>query len=135
MSNYETYLEELESGEDVSEEALEAATDALAFCLAMHEALKENGYTTDEPSIEFLEKTWDGMMGELAAASLFLSENVFKNAPTMMRGIADNLSNKATDNNDVPAIVAHGFRSFAKRIEATRVQQTQMKEFLKKEAQ
>lgn len=130
MSDFETYLEELESGEDVSEEALEAATDALAFCMAMHDALKENGYTSEEPSIAFLEKTWDGMLGELAAASLFLSENAFQAAPKMMRGIADNLSKHATEDNTVPSVIAQGFRSFAKRIEATRVQQQQMKELL-----
>lgn len=131
MSDFETYLDELESRENVSEEALEAATDALAFCMAMHDALKENGYTSDDLSIEFLEKTWDGMLGELAAASLFLSENSFKNVPAMMRAIADNLANEATGDNTVPSVVAHGFRSFAKRIEATRVQQQQMKELMK----
>lgn len=131
MSDFETYLEELESGGNASEEALEAAADALAFCISMHDALKENGYTSDELSIEFLEKTWDGMLAELAAASLFLSESVFQSAPKMMRGIADNLKKHSTEDNTVPGVISQGFRSFANRIEATRVQQAQMKELLK----
>ena len=126
MSDFETYLEELESGDDVSEEALEAATDALAFCLALHEALRENGYTTDDPSIPFLERTVDGMMGELAAASIVMSEGVFKGLPDIMRTNADTLEK----HNVVPPAVVQGFRSFAKRIEATRVQMQQMKELL-----
>ena len=130
MSSFEQYLEELESGV-VSEEALEAGADALGFCLALHDSLKENGYTSGDLDFSFLENAWDGMQGELAAASLFLSERSFQRVPEMLRTIADNLEKTNVDDSKlIPTVIIGGHRSLAKRIEATRVQQRQMKELV-----
>ena len=127
MSKFEEYLDQVESGEALSETAREAASDAMAFCLALHDALRENGYTgDDEPSIEFLEGTIDGLLGELAAASIFLSERSFQQVPKMLRVTGAKLDKE----NIVPNVVSSGFVRLANRIEATRVQQAQAAELL-----
>ena len=89
MSKHETYLEELENGDDVSSDALEAAADSLAFVTSLHAVFRDNGYDLpEEPDMASLENILDGMMGELAAASIFLSEDSFVQVPHMLRTIA-----------------------------------------------
>jgi hypothetical protein len=129
MSDYEKYLEELENGDEVSEDALDAASEAVAFVLALHTMFKDNGVeVTEEPSVSGLENIIDGIVGELAAASIFLSEDCFKSAPKMLRTISSAFTQK--DGEEVPTVITKGFSRLADRIEATRVQQWQMKDLL-----
>lgn len=129
MSQYETYLEQLEAGEDVSEEALDAATESLAFVTALHSVFRDNGYDLPEnPDVSTLEHILDGMMGELAAASLFLSEKSFQRVPEMLRTISKAFTQEPGA--EVPTVIVKGYNRLADRIEATRVQQQQMKELL-----
>jgi hypothetical protein len=131
MSKYETYLEELDAGEDVSSDALEAATDALAFVTSLHTAFCESGYDLGEdPDVSNLEKVLDIMAGELAAASLFLAEDSFTAVPKMLRTIASAFENTAKPGEEVPQVIINGYNSLAARIEATRVQKQQMKDLV-----
>jgi hypothetical protein len=130
MSKYETYLEDLESGDDVSSDALEAAADSLGFVTSLHSVFKDNGYDLGEdPDVSSLENILDSMMSELAAASLFLSEDSFQQVPHMLRTIAKAFANTA-GGDEVPTVIINGYNRLADRIEATRVQQQQMKELL-----
>lgn len=128
MSKYETYIEELES-DSASEDALEAASDCLAFVASLYSVFRQNGYDVpEEPDLSVLEAMIDGMSGELAAASLFLSEDSFKDVPAMLRHISENFPQ--VDGQEVPQVITKGFSRLANRIDATRVQQQQMKELL-----
>ena len=130
MSKYETYLEDIQDGDDVSSDALEAAADSLGFVTALHTVFRENGYDLgEEPDVSSLENILDSMMSELAAASLFLSENSFQQVPTMLRTIAKAFGETA-GGEEVPTVIIDGYNRLADRIEATRVQQQQMKELL-----
>jgi hypothetical protein len=129
MSKYETYIEELENPETASEDALEAASDCLAFVESLHSVFRDNGYDlSEEPDLSAVESILDGMMGELAAASLFLSEDSFKSVPQMLRKIGEAFSQMPSQ--EVPTVIVRGYNRLANRIEATRVQQQQMKELL-----
>jgi len=127
MSKYETYIEELESPATASDDALEAASDCLAFVESLYRVFRENGYDLpEEPELSAVESILDGMMGELAAASLFLSEDSFKAVPQMLRKIGEAFSQLPGE--EVPTVIIRGYTRLANRIEATRVQQAQMKE-------
>jgi hypothetical protein len=134
MSKYETYLEELDSitVEDQQHgEALEAATDALAFVQALHTAFSESGYDLgEEPDTSKLEQVMDIMAGELAAASLFLAEDSFENVPKMLRTIAKAFEATGKPGEEIPTVIINGYNSLAARIEATRVQTQQMKDLV-----
>lgn len=131
MSKYETYLEELDAGVDVSSDALEAATDSLAFVTSLHTVFCESGYDLgDEPDVSMLEKVIDTLAGELAAASLFLAEDSFTAVPQMLRAIAQAFVDTAKPGEEVPPVIINGYNSLAARIEATRVQTQQMKDLV-----
>jgi hypothetical protein len=127
MSKYETYLEELENGDDVSNEALEAAADSLAFVTALYNVFRDNGYDLPaEPDMASLENVLDGMMSELSAACIFLSEDSFKQVPNMLRAIGQAFAT-TSGGEEVPTLIVHGYNRLADRIEATRFQQQQSK--------
>ena len=129
MSNYDTYLEELENGDDVSSEALEAASDSLAFVTSLHDMFKENGVDVpEEPNVSVLENIIDGVLGELAAASIFLSENSFQQVPNILRNVEKAFTQES--GKEVPTVITKGFSRFADRIEATRIQQQQLKDLI-----
>lgn len=133
MSKFEDYIDELEDGHEVSADAYDAAADSLAFVLALHKMFKDNGVDLPEdPDVTYLENVIDGLYGELAAASLFLSEECFKNVPSMLRGISSAFTQEPGE--EVPTVITKGYSRLADRIEATRVQQQQMKELLSTEA-
>ena len=130
MSKYETYMEELEGHETPSSDALEAAVDCVGFVTSLHTVFKDNGYDLgEEPDVSTLENILDGMFSELAAASLFLSEDSFQQVPTMLRTIGKAFAN-TSGGDEVPSVIIEGYNRLADRIEATRVQQQQMKELL-----
>jgi hypothetical protein len=93
---------------------------------------RENGYDMPEdPEVSLLENAVDGMVGELSAASFFLSEDSFANAPELLRGISSAFAiTQSNSKTVVPTVVVKGYARLANRIEATRVQKQQMKELL-----
>ena len=128
MSSYEDYIEEIEES-PVGEDCKDAAIDALAFVQALHTMFKDNGVNLPvDPDVSYLENVIDGIMGELAAASLFLSEDSFQQVPNMLRKISSGFPQNPDE--EVPTVIAKGFSRLADRIEATRVQVGQMKELL-----
>ena len=130
MSKYDIYLEELQDGDSVSDDALEAAADALAFTTALHNVFRENGYDLPEnPDMASLEVVLDMMMGELSAACIFLSEDSFIQVPHMLRTIAKAFEATA-GGEEVPTVIVNGYNRLANRIDATRVQQQQMKDLV-----
>jgi hypothetical protein len=131
MSNYEDYIEEVEAEglDGLSEDCIVAAADALAFVQALHTMFKDNGVDLPiEPDVSSLEDVIDGVIGELAAASIFLSEDSFKRVPNMLRVVSSSFTQNAGE--EVPTVITKGFSRLADRIEATRVQGTQMKELV-----
>jgi hypothetical protein len=129
MSKYETYIEEVESDKPLSADCSVEAADALAFVQALHTMFKDNGVNLPEdPDVVDLEHVIDGLMGELAAACLFLSEDSFKAVPNMLRTLSSGFTQHVGE--EVPTVITKGFSRFADRIEATKVQTTQMKELV-----
>ncbi len=128
--------------EDADElEALESAIDAMAFLKLLHQSLVENGaQLAEDPDTDEVGTTIDHIFGELSAACLFLSETSFARVPDMLRKIADALDSQNEPWTDphgetappVPAVVIRGFRHFAQRLEATRVQKQRAINALKK---
>jgi hypothetical protein len=96
----------------------------------LHNVFRENGYDLpEEPDMSSLEAILDMMMGELAAASIFLSEDSFLQVPHMLRTIAKAFEATA-DGEEVPTVIVNGYNRLADRIQATRVQQQQMKDLV-----
>jgi hypothetical protein len=127
MLEYEKYMDEMESDRLPTEEAGDAGVDAMAFVLALHTMFRDNGVDLpEEPSVDYLEHVIDGMMGELSAASLFLSEESFAGVPKMLRTVSSQFTQNCGE--EVPTVITKGFSRLADRIEATKVQATQMKE-------
>ena len=127
--SYEDYIEELENFP--SQEALEAAAEALAFVQNLNTLLRDNGAKLPEtPDCDKIGNILDSVFGELSAASLFLSEDTFKQVPKMLRVIAkqfEEMDTEFTDPNgetgpSVPTSVVRGYSGLADRIEAARKQ-------------
>jgi hypothetical protein len=131
MSKFEDYRERLDNiaagikDDDTEEErqvkkldaeALEAAGDALAFIEALWAAMGQP--EEEDPDLNKMEALYDAYQGELAAASMFLSENTFARVPDMLRAISTQL--EKTNDGSVPTVMVKGYRRFANRIEHTR---------------
>lgn len=136
---YEQQMEELANEPAPGEWALNAGEEAMGFVLTLHNMFKENGYDLPaEPDVELLANLIDAVHAELAAACLFLSSDSFSGAPTLLRGIAKSIETADLDftspdgetGKSVPVVVRKGFERLAKRIEATKVQKTQMQGLL-----
>lgn len=131
MCKYEDYIEEIEDVGDqvLGDECISASTDALSFVQALHTMFKDNGVNlSNDPDVTDLENVIDGVLGELAAACIFLSEPSFNNVPNMLRTISSSFLQK--DGEEVPTVITKGFSRLADRIEATRVQAVQMKDLV-----
>jgi len=139
--DYEEHIVEIEGAVFPSKASLEAAADALGFVHTLNEALRENGADLpEEPDVDKLGSTLDGVFAELAAASIFLSENTFARVPKMLRTISaafDKADTRFLDPTgsagpSVPAVLVKGYKDLARRIEVARVQQADLLGELKK---
>lgn len=102
-----------------SKEALDIASDALAFVQSLHQTFADNGMTSSaEPDLNELENIIDAIYGELAAACIFLSEPSFARVPDMLRVVSKKLEGSK---DEVPPVVIKGYSRLAKRIENTRL--------------
>ena len=102
-----------------SKEALDIASDALAFVQSLHQTFADNGMTSSaEPDLNELENIIDAIYGELAAACIFLSEPSFARVPDMLRVVSKKLEGSK---DAVPPVVIKGYSRLAKRIENTRM--------------
>lgn len=136
MSKYEEYIEDLESIDTPSKETVEAAIEALAFVENLNNLLRDNGAVQlpKEPEVDRIGTVLDGVFGELAAVSIFLSEGSFARVPDMMRAVADTIEKSDVEFTDpsgetsksVPEAVIKGFRDFADRLEASKRQKAEM---------
>lgn len=136
MSKYEEYIEDLESIDTPSKETVEAAIEALAFVENLNNLLRDNGAVQlpEEPEVDRIGTVLDGVFGELAAVSIFLSEGSFARVPDMMRAVADTIEKSDVEFTDpsgetsksVPEAVIKGFRDFADRLEASKRQKAEM---------
>ena len=122
-------------------EALDTAIDAMAFVATLHQSLVDNGADlAEDPDTDEVGTTLDHIFGEVSAACLFLSESSFERVPFMLRKIADALDKENVPWTDpqgdtsppVPSVVIRGFRHFASRLEATKVQKQRAINMLKK---
>ena len=139
---YEDLLEAVETSDSLTSDAREAATEAMAFVLSLHNTFRDNGVDLPvEPDCSSLDRIIDGLSGEVAAAVLFLSEKSFAYAPKSLRKIAESfeeLDKPFTDpqgysGRSVPFVVVNGFKQLANRIEAAKTQRTQLLAATKKE--
>lgn len=106
---------------DVSQ-ALEKASDALAFGQTLWEVFKLQGFVPlDAVDVDYslMEHVIDGLNGELAAVCLFLCEH--SEVPKVLRANADSLDAQNPEG-VVPHPVIAGFRRIADRIENTKIQ-------------
>lgn len=136
MSKYEEYIEDLESIDTPSKETVEAAIEALAFVENLNNLLRDNGAVQlpEEPEVNRIGTVLDGVFGELAAVSIFLSEGSFARVPDMMRAVADTIEKSDVEFTDpsgetsksVPEAVIKGFRDFADRLEVSKRQKAEM---------
>jgi hypothetical protein len=138
---YEDFITELEQAGFPSTEALEASADALTFVANLNASLRENGANLpEEPDVDKIGAVLDGVFAEIAAASIFLSEKAFQRVPKMLRAIASAFAKADTAFTDpsgeagpsVPPVIVRGYHDLASRIEATRVQKSELLENLKK---
>lgn len=136
---YEDFIAEFEEAAVPSPEAMEAATAALTFVYNLNSELRQDGATLlDEPDVDRLGVFFDGVLAELAAASIFLAD--FEGIPKVLRGVADSFDKTDVEFTDptgetsrsVPTAVQRGFRALAKRVEASRVQKAHYIATLKK---
>lgn len=117
---YEEMIEEIAACDDVNEQTLDAAADAMSFIQALWTNFVEKGYVEDgEPDLNKIEGIIDGVEGELVAAALFLSEKAFDKVPLMLMKISASLA--AAQDENVPKQVIRGYQRLAERIEKTKV--------------
>jgi len=122
-------------------EALEKALDAMAFVKLMHASMAAGGAKlSPEPDTDEVGTYFDCILGEISAASLFLNEASFARVPEMLRKIADAVERKNAPWTDpsgyteppVAPVVIQGFRNFADRLDATKIQARAALQALKK---
>ena len=137
--SYEDTIDAIEAGSKLDDAQREQAAEAMAFVQSIHNLFKDNGVDLpDDPDVGTLENLFDGVLGELGAACIFLSEDSFKNVPQMLRAISrsfDKLDEHFRDTHgvegpSVPTVVRKGYSRLADRIDATRVQMRQSKAIL-----
>lgn len=120
---FEDYIETVESCDALPPEAREAAADALAFAVALHEMFAQSGLTLpEEVDLDRLQTLIDGHLGELAAAAIMLSklqnaklQNTNLDVIKMLECVYDNFSN-TEDGGGVPSFVVRGYLRLAQRV-------------------
>jgi hypothetical protein len=136
---YEDLIAEIDQSGNPNEEAKEAATDAMALVLSLHNVFKENGVDLpEEPDCALLDSYIDSVQYELVAACLFLSETGNEHIPKLLRGISKSIETMDTNFEDVegsvgpsvPVALKTGFDRLARRIEATKAQKAHMAKVL-----
>jgi hypothetical protein len=105
-----------EGGTTLSADDRETVQDCLGFVQGFYDLLEDVGLlaASDEFNIDELEAAYNALLGENAAAALFLAH--FKDAASMLRNTAD----KIKDDTVVPPLVINGYRKLADRVERTR---------------
>lgn len=122
MTAYDGYIEQLEGGlldlGSLSEEALEAGADALAFAEGLNDMFRSQGLDLPEtPDLFKLEGVIEGYVGELAAAVMLLSNAQLGRTPEALENLHREIGQQ------VPDSVATGFLRLADRVRKTRVAQ------------
>jgi hypothetical protein len=119
MATYEDHIEKLEAAENIPNETVEAACDAISFVAALHGLYVAEGVLNEDAPIDcgVLENLVDAYHGELAAAAILMSEDSFKGFPELLRGTARSMEDPSAV---VPLVVRKGFERLANRIERTR---------------
>lgn len=114
-------------------EALEAASDAMAFCQSLWNLFKDQGLITssEDPDFYTMEKVIDSLYGELAAATLMFSDESFDLSSHLEKIISmfENVhgSVKAKNDGTVPPEVVQGFKAFANRLSNAKIIRLSMK--------
>ncbi len=96
-------------------EAIELAADALAFAAALHEMFHTSGVISSEEDLNKLQSVIDGHLGELAAASIFLSNLSTMDTPKALMGVHASLTQEG---GNIPSFVVDGYARLATRIRA-----------------
>ena len=91
--------------------------DSITLSKGLWDLLKLHGlnHPSDIPDIAVMEKTIDRVYGELAAATLLLSENAFPGIHKIAKGTAISLEMK--NDPTVPKEIIQGFKDLAIRLE------------------
>lgn len=123
VEEFSTYINELEASEDISDEALEASADALAFAQSLWDLFRANGLVveSDKPNFATMEKVIDLLYGELHAVTVFFSEDSFSQLPEVFDGVAHKLEEaQQAAGGHIPPEVIRGNRDFATRLRNAR---------------
>lgn len=119
MSTYEEHITALEDSSEAPSDTIEAACDAISFVATLHNLFVTQGVINSDAdvSIPILENLTDAYFGELAAATMFLSQDQFSGIGIFLTTLEKTMDDP---NNDVPVSVRKGFGRLAKRIEKAR---------------
>ena len=120
MSNFEDYIIELEEADGLSTGAVQAASDCIAFTVALHSLFVETGVLNGEAPIDvnILENLVDAFLGELGAAALFLAQPSYAQIVTELNNAYGDVNN-TEESEVIPKPILLGFKRFAKRVEKT----------------
>lgn len=128
MNKYEDLMTEVEeSHSELSDEAKEAATDAMAFVASLHSLYAESHAGFGEfPDCSKLENLIDCIHGELNAVCMVLAEPAFDRVPDILREITASLETVEIEFNEdlqastlAPSVVK-GYSRLADRINMTK---------------
>ena len=106
-------------------DAVNVASDSLAFCKTMFDNFKLNGTLTEDAEFDLskMENLIDALVGELSAAVLYLKgQPPGRKVIDGLREISSNIhqhNSLAKEEDRVPHVVEAGFSRLADRIEST----------------
>lgn len=109
----EDYISQVENS-DLTTEVVEAASDALAFAQSFHEFMSDFGLVKSN-TVDFseLEKAFEGFIGEISAASIFLAS--FSGTEEKLASCAVRCAQDGS-----PALIANGYQKLSERVSQTR---------------
>jgi hypothetical protein len=104
-----------EGGSVLTSDERELLTDCVGFVEGFHTLLSDYGMISNrEVDVDKLEASYEAILGENAAAAIFLSH--FKDAPKMLKETAAKLQS----GEEVPQLIKTGYEKLAQRVENTR---------------
>lgn len=116
MSADITYLLDTIEAAGFSEDDREILCDCVGFVQGFHDLLADYGMIpANHVDVDKLESAYTALLGENAAAAIFLAARVSKSADVLMRTYEE-----LKDNPESPPIVVSGYKNLANRVLKTR---------------
>ena len=111
-----TYLLDKVAGLAIPSGDKEILSDCIGFVQGFHDLLKDYGMLSNtDVDVAKLEAAYEAILGENAAASIYLASRDPKAPKVLM-----DTHNDLIGNDGAPAIVVNGYKNLSKRVENTR---------------